>query len=110
MSTNQGFAREYVESYINDYKNEQEYLLKEQPRYDPTKPIPEAPVKKEEQQPREQQQPASTSFNIHAPTMNPIPSIETNEQVPQIAQTSSREQRNELHNTALTVCADYMKI
>ncbi|KAI9250321.1 hypothetical protein BY458DRAFT_524776 [Sporodiniella umbellata] len=110
MSDQSTTAREYVESYIQEYKNEQEYLLKEQPRYDPTQPLPEAPIRKEGQQ---QQQPETqpskeqpSSFNMHAPTMNPIPSSEPVDPASLSAQLSSRAQRSELHNTSLTICAD----
>ncbi|KAG1144507.1 hypothetical protein G6F37_002351 [Rhizopus arrhizus] len=102
---NKGSAREYIESYINE-QTENDYLLKEQPRYDPTKPMPEAPSMKEKEQEQPKEQPTPAQFNRHAATVNPISTGSSEDQLPSTALLTSREQRNEIHDAALTVCAD----
>lgn len=102
---NKGSAREYIESCINE-QTENDYLLKEQPRYDPTKPMPEAPSMKEKEQEQPKEQPTPAQFNRHAATVNPIRTGSSEDQLPSTALLTSREQRNEIHDAALTVCAD----
>ncbi|ORE14318.1 hypothetical protein BCV71DRAFT_155634, partial [Rhizopus microsporus] len=100
---NNNKAREFIETYVNQSTDEQDYLLKEQPRYDPTKPIPN--VKIEEQKKEQLPEKTESHFNIHAQTVNPI-STDSSDKPSMEIYTSSREQRNEIHETALTVCAD----
>ncbi|KAG1172333.1 hypothetical protein G6F70_004881 [Rhizopus microsporus] len=103
MTNNNNKAREFIETYVNQSTDEQDYLLKEQPRYDPTKPIPN--VKIEEQKKEQLPEKTESHFNIHAQTVNPI-STDSSDKPSMEIYTSSREQRNEIHETALTVCAD----
>lgn len=116
MSTNQGSARDYIRSYVKEASLEDDYLKSEQPQYDPSKPIPSAPsVVDEKAAPAttstaNQQQ--ETTFNIHLPTQNPIPSNENEQERiqerPAIQLTAGdfKEQRKDVHDTALTVCVD----
>ncbi|KAI9270969.1 hypothetical protein EDC94DRAFT_596681 [Helicostylum pulchrum] len=111
MSNNS--ARDYVESYVK----EDDYLVQEQPRYDPTKPVSQPKTTPLEQEPEAESVQASEHYKVHLPTQNPIPSTNnitsdetstTTEPQPQIQYSARdfKEQRNEIHETALTVCAD----
>lgn len=107
MSNNS--ARDYVESYVK----EDDYLVQEQPRYDPSKPVSQPQTTPLENEPEAEPVQASDHYKVHLPTQNPIPSNETKEQTepkiqPQVqwAARDFKEQRNEIHETALTVCAD----
>ncbi|KAI8076212.1 hypothetical protein BDF21DRAFT_422814 [Thamnidium elegans] len=112
MSNNS--ARDYVESYVK----EDDYLVQEQPRYDPTKTVSQPKTTPLEQEPEAEPVQASDHYKVHLPTQNPIPSTnasssettttEKTEPQPQIqwAARDFKEQRNEIHETALTVCAD----
>jgi type IV secretory pathway VirB10-like protein len=117
MSTNQGSARDYIKSYVQE-SNTDDYLKQEQPRYDPTKPIqsPQTAPVEQDQQPTAPAQ-ASEHFKVHLPTQNPIPSSESaatsadqepRHEQPQITWTARdfKDQRNEIHETSLTICAD----
>ncbi|KAI8091314.1 uncharacterized protein B0P05DRAFT_526947 [Gilbertella persicaria] len=112
MSNKQGSARDYVQSYVQESSLKDDYLKTEQPRYDPSKPIPTAPHHEPQEQQQQQQQQDSTSFNIHLPTQNPMPSGEYDsdsvQERPQLTLTPSdfKEQRKDIHETALTVCVD----
>jgi hypothetical protein len=111
MSNNKGSARDYVESYI---EKDDTYLSQEQPRYDPSKPISQPNTTPLEKEPEAEPVKASDHYKVHLPTQNPISSstekeanAETTAQ-PQIQYTARdfKEQRNEIHETSLTVCAD----
>lgn len=104
-------ARDYVESYVK----EDDYLVQEQPRYDPTKPVSQPNTTPLEQEPEAEPAQASEHYKVHLPTQNPIPSTTNSDATsttttaePQIqwAARDFKEQRNEIHETALTVCAD----
>lgn len=105
-------ARDYVKSYINN-SNSAEFLEKEQPRFDPSKPVPSSqPEPVEEIKPKPVQD-NSSHFNIHLPTQNPISNNENEKKQEPTAQQQqhwttrgAKEQRSEIHETALTVCAD----
>lgn len=117
MSNNkeQGSARDYIKSYVKE-ANTEDYLQKEQPRYDPTKPIQSPQPTPVEQEPLPEPIQTSEHYKVHLPTQNPIPSNETNEpraeqqqqqtQQPVWAARDFKEQRSEIHETSLTVCAD----
>lgn len=114
MSNNQGSARDYVKSYVKESDTD-DYLQQEQPRYDPTKPIqsPQTTPVEQDEKPTTSAQ-ASDHFKVHLPTQNPIPSSDRNNdrespsEQPQFAWTARdfKDQRNEIHETSLTVCAD----
>lgn len=115
-------ARDYVESYVKE-QSKDDYLTKEQPRYDPSKPVSQAQATPLEKEPEAAPVKASDHYKVHLPTQNPIPSSTHNssneptaadstqqeQQQPQGVQWAARdfkEQRNEIHETSLTVCAD----
>lgn len=108
MSNNK--ARDYVESYVGEGDD---YLVTEQPRYDATKPISQPYTTPLEQEAQPEPAQASDHYKVHLPTQNPIPSKEANESPKQApkeqvewAVRDFKDQRNEIHETALTVCAD----
>ncbi|KAL7314260.1 hypothetical protein PS15m_005857 [Mucor circinelloides] len=118
MSNNkeQGSARDYIKSYVKE-SNTEDYLQKEQPRYDPTKPIQSPQPTPVEQEPLSEPIQTSEHYKMHLPTQNPIPSNENKEpraeqqqqqqpQQPVWAARDFKEQRSEIHETSLTVCAD----
>ncbi|KAK4510221.1 uncharacterized protein ATC70_006393 [Mucor velutinosus] len=116
MSNNkeQGSARDYIKSYVKE-SNTEDYLQQEQPRYDPTKPIQSPQPTPVEQEPLPEPVQTSEHYKVHLPTQNPIPSNENTEpraeqqqQPPQPvwAARDFKEQRSEIHETSLTVCAD----
>ncbi|GAN08873.1 hypothetical protein MAM1_0228d08390 [Mucor ambiguus] len=117
MSNNkdQGSARDYIKSYVKE-SNTEDYLQKEQPHYDPTKPIQSPQPTPVEQEPLPEAIQTSEHYKVHLPTQNPIPSSETKEprtekqqqqtQQPVWAARDFKEQRSEIHETSLTVCAD----
>lgn len=115
-SKDQASARDYVKSYINDFKSE-EYLQKEQPQFDPKKPIPSSQPEPVEEIKPEPVQTNTNHFNIHLPTQNPISTSDRNKSEDQRQQQQQqqqqhwtsqgiKEQRSEIHETALTICAD----
>lgn len=115
MSNNKGTARDYVESYIE--KDKDSFLSQEQPRYDPSKPISQPQTTPLEKEPESEPIKASDHYKVHLRTQNPIPNADkesTTEPTPQQQQKVElqwaardfKEQRNEIHETSLTVCAD----
>ncbi|KAI8643876.1 hypothetical protein BD408DRAFT_384641 [Parasitella parasitica] len=120
MSNNeQASARDYIKSYVKESDSE-DYLQKEQPHYDPTKPIQSPQPTPVEQNPLPEHTQTSEHYNVHLPTQNPIPSNDNNDwkepktqqqqqeqqQEPIWAARDFKEQRKEVHETSLTVCAD----
>lgn len=117
MSNNkeQGSARDYIKSYVKE-SNTEDYLQKEQPRYDPTKPIQSPQPTPVEQESLPEPVQTSEHYKVHLPTQNPIPSNENKEskkpeqsqqpQQPVWAARDFKEQRSEIHEASLTVCAD----
>ncbi|KAI8353215.1 hypothetical protein BD560DRAFT_408523 [Blakeslea trispora] len=113
MSTNQGSARDYVKSYVKDASLQDDFLKSEQPQYDPSKPVQPAPAVTDEKAiPTSTNNQPETTFNIHLPTQNPMPSNESETEKAQDRPTIQltpgdfKEQRKEVHDTALTVCVD----
>ena len=113
MSDKQGSARDYIESYI-EKESRDSFLSQEQPRYDPSKPVtPLQTTPLEKEQPVESAQ-VSEHFKVHLPTQNPIPSSSEEEKEPketqepqvQWAARDFKEQRGDIHETSLTLCAD----
>ncbi|KAI8986384.1 hypothetical protein BDB01DRAFT_834368 [Pilobolus umbonatus] len=111
MSNQTNSARDYIESYIEETNKSDDYSINEQPIYDPTKSVPSPPTSTDNH-PVQEEKKIEPSLNIHLPTINPI-SSEKKEQkdntpVPEVTYTSRdfKEQRNVIHETALTVCAD----
>lgn len=109
MSSNK--ARDYVESYV---AKDDDYLKTEQPRYDADKPMSQPQTTPLEKEPQPEPVQASDHYKLHLPTQNPIPSNEntqstTDSEAKEQVEWASRdfkEQRNEIHETSLTICAD----
>ncbi|CAO3656105.1 unnamed protein product [Mucor hiemalis] len=114
-------ARDYVESYVKE-ESKDDFLTKEQPRYDPSKPVSTAQTTPLEKEPEAAPVKASDHYKVHLRTQNPIPSSSNTEsntestqqqqqqqqEQPQVqwASRDFKEQRNEIHETSLTVCAN----
>lgn len=110
-----GTAREYVESIVQD-QNVEELLAKQQPRYDPQKHQQQPALDSfsaSKQSQEEEQSSESTKYNIHRPTINPIPSnhddAKNNDKQHTNVVWAVRDfldQKREIHETALDNCAD----
>ncbi|KAI7895065.1 uncharacterized protein EV154DRAFT_437355, partial [Mucor mucedo] len=106
MSSNK--ARDYVESYVGE---SDDYLKTEQPRYDSNKPMAQPHTEALEADPQPEPVKASDHYKLHLRTQNPIPSTEKNDTpatttAATTQTTNFKEQRNEIHETSLTICAD----
>ncbi|KAG2209754.1 hypothetical protein INT47_001902 [Mucor saturninus] len=120
MSSNT--ARDYVESYVGE---SDDYLKTEQPRYDSNKPMAQPHTEALEADPQPEPVKASDHYKLHLRTQNPIPSTEKNDTPATTTATTKtstaekkepvavewavrdfKEQRNEIHETSLTICAD----
>lgn len=115
----QGTAREYVESFVKE-QDVQDYLARQQPKYDPHKAQQQASETSHHEAPnqgkQQEQQRHEPSQSIHRPTLNPMPAADeqqTNEQQqqrqqPQVVWTyrDAADQRKEIHNAAQDNCAD----
>ncbi|KAG0166999.1 hypothetical protein DFQ28_011709 [Apophysomyces sp. BC1034] len=111
-----GSARDYVESYVQETRNDvEEYLSSQQPQYDPHKTP--ATTESAQQQQQQQQQPMNnqkqergSTYNLHQPTINPIPASDTKPTAenPKVvwAVRDFLDQKREIHETALGNCAD----
>lgn len=111
-------ARDYVESYVGE---SDDYLKNEQPRYDANKPMVQPHTEPLEAEPPSEPVQASEHYKLHLRTQNPIASStkqedttpnstptteQDREPVVTWAARDFKEQRNEIHETSLTICAD----
>lgn len=123
--SNKSTATDYVKSYVGNNTTSEDYLSQQQPRYDPSKPIaqPQTTPLEQDPAPPATNTEASEHWKMHLPTQNPIPTAEkqgtataesqTQQQAQQQEQPEIvwaardfKEQRSEIHETSLTVCAD----
>ncbi|KAF7731957.1 hypothetical protein EC973_007062 [Apophysomyces ossiformis] len=112
MASN-GTARDYVETYVQENDDVEEYLSSQQPRYDPNKGPTKTGSSQRQTQPevaRDQTQEPKSSYNLHQPTINPMPTSDTAVKAdkPNIvwAVRDFLDQKREIHETALGNCAD----
>jgi hypothetical protein len=120
MSNNdKATATDYVKSYVgSNTTNAEDYLSQQQPRYDPSKPIsqPQTTPIEETESPTKPIQ-ASEHWKMHLPTQNPIPSASAGAEKQSATETTAKpevvwssrefkEQRSEIHEASLILCAD----